>query len=295
MAPSNAPAGTGIGTLSADEGHTEIPSGGIAGQYSAQINAASISLSVATAFTITAVEVSPPPPASPPAPPAPSVPPTPVSLPSGVHLITGRGNGVDGGFGSYNPTLYGQLYPTNGVSGQQWRWNGSTFSNVLIAAGGSSDAAGPLLADAGDGTTTEKPSGDTCTVSPSVNDDTIRDSRSGKYCSVVSNALAMSATQTLWTIAALASPPPTGITLTPVSVTIANNVPAGTPLAAAAVTKSDGAQFSVTLTTGYTDFFAISGLDIVTARALTTADDGARATVIAASQGGKSLSMSLSV
>src|SRR5215470_15845408 len=36
MVRSNAPAGTGSGTLSADEGHTQIPSGGIGGQYSAK-------------------------------------------------------------------------------------------------------------------------------------------------------------------------------------------------------------------------------------------------------------------
>src|SRR5215469_13857441 len=87
MVRSNAPAGTGSGTLSADEGHTQIPSGGIGGQYSAKVNAP-ISLSVASAFTITAVTASPPPPAPPPAPPASSVPPTPVSLPRGVYRIT---------------------------------------------------------------------------------------------------------------------------------------------------------------------------------------------------------------
>src|SRR5215469_85800 len=57
------------------------------GQYSAKVNAP-ISLSVASAFTITAVTASPPPPAPPPAPPASSVPPTPVSLPRGVYRIT---------------------------------------------------------------------------------------------------------------------------------------------------------------------------------------------------------------
>src|SRR5215469_3416618 len=36
MVRSNAPAGTGSGTLSADEGQTQIPSGGIGGQYSAK-------------------------------------------------------------------------------------------------------------------------------------------------------------------------------------------------------------------------------------------------------------------
>src|SRR5215831_3401654 len=220
MAPSNALAGTGIGTLSADEGHTEIPSGGIAGQYSAKVNAA-ISLSVALAFTITAIAALPPPPAPPPAPPASSVPPTPVSLPSGVYRITSRGSAVDGGFGFCNQTPYGQLAPTNGASDQQWRWNGSTFSNVLIAAGGSSGAAGPRLADASGGTATENASGDTSTVSPPGDDYAIRDSRTSNYFSVVSNAQAMSATRTLSTIAALASPTPTAIRLTPASVTLA--------------------------------------------------------------------------
>jgi hypothetical protein len=143
--PSNAPAGTVIGTLSADEGHTEIPctfpvvnnpnkyfsvsgdnlvtaqSGGIAGQYSAKVNAAPISLSIASAFTMTAVEASPPPLAPPPAPPASSVPPTPVSLPGGVYLTTSRGSGVDGGFGFYDQTPYLQLYRTNSASGQQFQ------------------------------------------------------------------------------------------------------------------------------------------------------------------------------
>jgi len=206
-----------------------------------------------------------------------------VSLPRGVYRITSRGSAVDGGFGFYNQTPYVQLYPTNGASGQQWRGNGSTFSKVLIAAGGSSGAAGPLLADASGGTATENASGDTSTVSPPGDDYTIRDSRTSNDFSVVCNAQAMSATRTLSTIAALASPTPTAITLTPASVTIADIVPTGTPLAAAAVTKSDGAQFSGTLTTSYTDFFAISGLDIITARALSGGADRAHATVIAVS------------
>jgi hypothetical protein len=301
MVPSNAP--TGTDTPSADEGNSEIlctftvlnnpnnyfstsgdnlvtaQGGGlVAPQCSAQVNAAPISLSVASAFTITVAAASPPPP---PSPPASLVPPTLVLLGSGVNLIASRGSGVDGGFGFYNQTPYVQLYPTNSASGQQWHWNRSTFSNELIAAGASSGSAGPLLADAGDGTAIENASGDTCSVSPSGNGYTIRDSRTGNYFSVVSNALAISATQTLSTIATLASPPPTAITLTPASVTIADNVPTGTPLAAAAVTKSDGAQFSGTLTTSYTDFFAIAGLDIITARALSCGDDRVHATVIA--------------
>jgi hypothetical protein len=65
------------------------------------------------------------------------------------------------------------------------------------------------------------------------------------------------------------------ITLTPTSVTVADNVPAGTVRAAATATMSDRSQVSGTLTISNTDFFVISGLDMVTARALTSADDGA--------------------
>jgi len=66
-------------------------------------------------------------------------------------------------------------------------------------------------------------------------------------------------------------------------------------IATANVTMSDGSQFAGRLTTSNTDLFAISGLDIVTAQALTSADDGPFATVITASQGAQSLSMEFSV
>jgi hypothetical protein len=319
--PSNAPAGTVIGTLSADEGNTEIPctftllnnpndyfaisgnnlvtaqGGGMtAGQYAVQVSATPIALSVSTAFTITVADASMPPPAPPaPPPPAPPAPPPPAPLSNGVYLITSGGNAVDGGFGYWNVPPYVQLYPTNSGTGQQWSWNGSTFSNVLVATSGSMGTAGPLLVDAGDGTPTETATGDTWTVSPSGNGYTIRDNRTGNYLSIVSDTLAMSGTQTVWTITAISSPSPTAITLSPASVTIADNVPAGTRLATANVTMSDGSQFTGRLTTSNTDFFAISGLDIVTARALTQADDGAHTTVITASQGSQSLSMSFSV
>jgi hypothetical protein len=88
---------------------------------------------------------------------------------------------------------------------------------------------------------------------------------------------------------------PTAITLSPASVTIPDNAPAGTLLATAAVTMSDGSQFTGTLTTSNASFFAISGLNIVTAQALTSAADGTQSTVITASQGSQSLSMELSI
>jgi hypothetical protein len=58
---------------------------------------------------------------------------------------------------------------------------------------------------------------------------------------------------------------------------------------------SDGTQFKGTLTPSNTNIFAISGMQIVTARALTSADDGTQSTVITASQGSQSLSMEFSV
>jgi hypothetical protein len=88
---------------------------------------------------------------------------------------------------------------------------------------------------------------------------------------------------------------PTSITLTPANSTIADNAPAGTLLATATVAMSDGSQFTGTLTTSDTSFFAISGLNIVTARALTSADDGPHTTVITAHQGNQSLSARLSI
>jgi hypothetical protein len=58
---------------------------------------------------------------------------------------------------------------------------------------------------------------------------------------------------------------------------------------------SDGSQFKGTLTTSNTNLFAISGLNIVTARALKAADDGAFSTVITASQGAQTVSMEFSI
>ena len=88
---------------------------------------------------------------------------------------------------------------------------------------------------------------------------------------------------------------PIAITLSPASVTIPDNAPAGTLIATANVTMSDGSQFKGTLTTSNTNLFAISGMNIVTARALTSADDGAFSTVITASQSGQAFSVEFSI
>jgi hypothetical protein len=88
---------------------------------------------------------------------------------------------------------------------------------------------------------------------------------------------------------------PTAITLSRVSPTIPDNAPAGTVIATANVTMSDGSQFTGTLTTSNTSFFAISGLNIVTAQALTPAADGTQSTVITAVQGIQALSTEFSI
>jgi hypothetical protein len=88
---------------------------------------------------------------------------------------------------------------------------------------------------------------------------------------------------------------PTAITLSPASPTIPDNAPAGTVIATANVTMSDGSQFQGTLTSSVTDFFAISGLNIVTTRAVTSADDGMHSTVITATQGGQALFTEFSI
>jgi hypothetical protein len=91
------------------------------------------------------------------------------------------------------------------------------------------------------------------------------------------------------------APTPTAITLSPASATIPDNASAGTVLSTATVTMSDGSQFTGTLTSSDTSgFFAISGLNIVTAQALTSADDGTHSTTITASQGGQSASIKFS-
>jgi hypothetical protein len=92
-----------------------------------------------------------------------------------------------------------------------------------------------------------------------------------------------------------APPTPTAITLSPASATIPDNTPARTVIATANVKMSDGSQFKGTLTTSNTNLFAISGLNIVTARAFTSADDGPFSTVITASQSGQALSMEFSI
>ncbi len=161
------------------------------------------------------------------------------------------------------------------------------------------------MADHGDGTVTETAAGDTWTLTASGGGWTVKDNATGKYLSIVNNLLAMSATQTVWTFTLVGSAPPppppgngvpTAITLSSASPTITYNAAAGTVLATASVTMSDGSQFAGTLTSrDTTGFFAISGLNIVTGRALTSADVGTHTTTITATQNGHAIAAEFSI
>ena len=91
-----------------------------------------------------------------------------------------------------------------------------------------------------------------------------------------------------------AAPPPTltAIVLSPAKVTIPDNAPSGTFVASATVTTSDGSPFTGTLVLSGPDaaMFAVSGMNIVTARAFAPADDGMHTTTVTAHQGGQSIS-----
>jgi hypothetical protein len=208
--------------------------------------------------------------------------PPPPPLANGTYYIALGSNMVDAEYGHRGTVPPVQFWPTNTDTSSQWAWNGSTFSNGRISAEPGL-AAGPYMADNGDGTVTENATGDAWTVNASGSGYTVRNKRTGQYLSVVSNAVAMSSTQTVWTMTAVPPPSPTAITLSSTNPMIADNAPAGSLLAIATVTMSDGSQFAGILTTSDTNFLAISGLNIVTARKFSAADDGTHSTVITAS------------
>jgi len=109
---------------------------------------------------------------------------------------------------------------------------------------------------------------------------------------------ALSAAEILALYQAVTPPPPgtpTAIKLIQKITTIPDNAPAGTVIATASVTTSDGLQFAGYLTSN-NPLFAISGLNIVTAQ-LTSADDGPQTALVTAypPQGSQSLSMEFSI
>lgn len=150
---------------------------------------------------------------------------------------------------------------------------------------------GPFMADNGDGTVTENATGDTWTILPSGTGYTVR-SQTGNYLAIVSGALAMSSTSFVWTFTVA----PFGqITFNPSTISIPDNQTVPFTLTTATVTMFDGSTFVGTLTSSDTTFFAISGMNIVLAHNLTSADQGTHTTTITATQGGLSVSIVMGV
>jgi hypothetical protein len=97
----------------------------------------------------------------------------------------------------------------------------------------------------------------------------------------------------------IAAPPrvPTSVTLTPASVSLPDNSPAGTPVSTVAVEMSDGSAFAGALTIGVNNMVVLSGSTVALTRALTAADDGAQSFLITATEnaGTASAALALSV
>jgi hypothetical protein len=216
------------------------------------------------------------------------------SLANGTYNFASGSDSVDGGHGYWGATPYVQIYPTNTGTGQQWVWDGSKLSNVLVASGGG-QITGAFMADANDGTVTENATGDTWTIKASGGGYTILNDRTNEYLSLVSNVLAMSATQTVWaTSAVVAGATPSDITFSPESAQIPPTSPIGTLVTTIGVVMSDGSAFTGTLSVSGSPLFRISGSILVTAQALTSADQGDHSLKITADQGGKSISAVIS-
>lgn len=89
------------------------------------------------------------------------------------------------------------------------------------------------------------------------------------------------------TLTVMVPPPPvqpTAVRLTPVQLSIPDNARAGVVIATIAVDMSDGSAFKGSITSSDSGLFAVSGMNVVTARALTAADDGSHSTTITAHQ-----------
>jgi hypothetical protein len=77
---------------------------------------------------------------------------------------------------------------------------------------------------------------------------------------------------------------PTALHVALVHQLVPDNAAAGNVLATLAVDMSDSSAFNGTIISSDTGFFAISGMNLVTAHALTAADDGSHTTILTAHQ-----------
>jgi hypothetical protein len=225
----------------------------------------------------------------PPPPPVVTLPP----LANGTYVITLGANSVDGGFGEWGAP-YVEFWATNSGTGQQWVWNGTTFSNVYIAASSNAVASGPLLADGGNSEPTENSSGDTWSAIPSGSGYKLLDNRTGLYLSSGTDAntagLVMSSTQTVWTMTNLSGPPvPTALVFTPSSPNVPDTSTSGTSVTAITVTMSDGSTFHGLFSLDSTSFYSLSGVttstaNLVLSHTLSSSDDGTHSVNVTATQ-----------
>jgi hypothetical protein len=264
------------------------------GIYSVRVRALApaIAFSASAVFNVSVVTAAPPPPAPPPPapppppPPPPPAPPPPPPAPPPPPVPTIAVNGLASG---------AIVAPSTAVSVVVAGGPGDRTDWVGIATPTQPQNTETEYAYLVTGTTLRPPGGTPGVTSASLS--LLAPSAAGHY------EARFYADDGVSTLTLLATAPfvvnsvatPTGITLSPASATVPDNTPAGTVIATANVTMSDGSLFQGTLTTSDTGFFAISGLNIVTARAVTSGDDGTRSTVITASQGGRALSMEFSI
>ena len=89
------------------------------------------------------------------------------------------------------------------------------------------------------------------------------------------------------------------ITISKLTITstasLSDNAAAGTTVAAVSVSMSDGSAFTGTLAASPSGTVAISGKNLVLARALTSADNGSQTWSVAATQNGVTVSGSIPV
>jgi hypothetical protein len=99
----------------------------------------------------------------------------------GTYEITVNTQTVDG---SASPKV--ALSSITGAPGQQWIWNGATFTNIK---------SGALLADNGSGAPTENSVGDTFNLLVAGSGWNIVDARTGNYLGILNGALSFNKTQ----------------------------------------------------------------------------------------------------
>jgi hypothetical protein len=186
------------------------------------------------------------------------------------------------GIVSVNATAPVQSYPGTCLRATQAGVGNSPFSKAFTLVG--TGAVGPVFTQVAlsnlsfPSNTAGTVGTATSTVSSGVNSPTWSIKTSG-----VDHAGAQCSSYPYFSV--VTSGVPTGITFSPPTPSLLDSSPAGTLIATASVAMSNGPAFSGNLTSSNTNLFAISGLNINTARAITTADSGTTTSITATQNG----------